>query len=71
VKGRRSIWIKGQGAVEATIIDRAQMPEGFAIAGPAVIESLDSTILVPPPWTARMDANGFVILSLAAASART
>jgi N-methylhydantoinase A len=71
VKGRRSVWIKGEGAVEAAVIDRARMPEGFTVAGPAVIESLDSTILVPPPWTARMDANGFVILSLAAASART
>ena len=31
--------------------------------GPAVIESLESTILVPPAWQARMDDNGFIHLT--------
>jgi N-methylhydantoinase A/oxoprolinase/acetone carboxylase beta subunit len=39
------------------------MPADSSIAGPAVIESLESTILVPPGWRARMTADGFVVLS--------
>jgi N-methylhydantoinase A/oxoprolinase/acetone carboxylase beta subunit len=38
------------------------MPAGVVIAGPAVIEALESTILVPPAWQAEMDHDGFVFL---------
>jgi N-methylhydantoinase A/oxoprolinase/acetone carboxylase beta subunit len=31
--------------------------------GPVVIESLDSTILVPPGWKAEMNADGCVVLT--------
>ena len=40
-----------------------RMPAGLAVSGPAVIESLESTILVPPAWQAAMDDNGFVLLT--------
>ena len=39
------------------------MPAGLLAPGPAVIESLESTILVPPGWQARMDDSGFVHLT--------
>jgi N-methylhydantoinase A/oxoprolinase/acetone carboxylase beta subunit len=39
------------------------MPAGSEAAGPLVIESLESTILVPPGWGARMDEDGFVLLT--------
>jgi N-methylhydantoinase A len=39
------------------------MPSGLKVAGPAVIESLDSTILVPPGWQARINEDGFVLLT--------
>jgi N-methylhydantoinase A/oxoprolinase/acetone carboxylase beta subunit len=39
------------------------MPAGFVAKGPAVIESLESTILVPPGWRARMDEDGFVVMT--------
>jgi N-methylhydantoinase A/oxoprolinase/acetone carboxylase beta subunit len=38
------------------------MPAGFLAAGPAVIESLESTILVPPGWRAAMDGDDFVVM---------
>jgi N-methylhydantoinase A len=59
-KSRREVWFRDTGAVHATVYDRARMAAGFTIAGPAVIESLESTILVPPGWLATMDADGFV-----------
>ena len=39
------------------------MPSGLKVVGPAVIESLESTILVPPGWQARMNEDGFVLLT--------
>jgi N-methylhydantoinase A len=63
VKDRREVWFRSKGALAATVLDRARMPEGALQVGPAVIESLDSTILVPPGWQACMDAQGFVIMT--------
>ena len=63
VKARRRVWFRATGAVEATIFDRARMPAGFTAAGPAVIESLESTILVPPAWRAHMDDAGYIWLT--------
>jgi hypothetical protein len=39
------------------------MPGGLQVTGPAVIESLESTILVPPGWEATMNDDGFVLLN--------
>ena len=43
------------GALETPVYDRATLPAGARIEGPAVIEQLDSTTLVPPGWRARVD----------------
>jgi N-methylhydantoinase A len=61
-KGRRRVWF-GAAGHEAAVLDRAGMPAGFTVVGPAVIESLESTILLPPRWQGRMDENGFVWLA--------
>jgi N-methylhydantoinase A len=63
VKGERAAWFRATGETKAKILDRARMSSGHQTTGPAVIESLESTILVPPGWAARMDADGFIILS--------
>jgi N-methylhydantoinase A len=62
VKARRRLWFRDAGAVEAVVYDRARMPAGLTARGPAVIESLESTILVPPGWQARMNDEGFVVM---------
>jgi N-methylhydantoinase A len=62
VKSRRALWFRAAGEVEADVLDRARMPAGLVVKGPAVIESLESTILVPPGWQARMDEDGFVVM---------
>jgi len=64
VKDKRQIWFRATGSVEATIYDRRRMPSGLAVTGPAVIESLESTILVPPAWQARMNEDGYVLLTV-------
>lgn len=63
LKGERRAWFRATGETTARILDRARIPAGLDTAGPAVIESLESTILVPPGWHAVMDADGFVIMS--------
>jgi N-methylhydantoinase A len=62
VKSRRELWFRATGAVEAAVYDRARLAAGQHVPGPAVIESLESTILVPPAWQARMNDDGFVLL---------
>jgi N-methylhydantoinase A len=62
VKHKRPVWFRETGTVEATIYDRKRMPSDLEVAGPAVIESLESTILVPPGWRAKMNKDGFVLL---------
>ena len=62
IKTRRSLWFRASGAVDAVVLDRARMPAGLVAPGPSVIESLESTILVPPGWQARMNEDGFVVL---------
>jgi N-methylhydantoinase A len=63
VKGKRQLWFRETGVIDATIYDRKRMPAGLEVAGPVVIESLESTILVPPGWQAKMNADGFVLMA--------
>ncbi len=63
VRSRRRMWFRAGGTVDAAILDRRSMPAGYLVAGPAVIELLESTILVPPGWQAAMDQDGFVLLT--------
>ncbi len=62
IKSRRKLWFRDAGEVEADILERARMTAGATAEGPVVIESLESTILVPPGWQAAMDDDGFVIM---------
>jgi N-methylhydantoinase A len=63
IKAKRQVWFRETGVIEAAIYDRQRMPAGLEVAGPVVIESLESTILVPPRWQAKMNEDGFVLLT--------
>ena len=63
VKSKRQLWFHETGAVDGKIYDRRRMPSRMEVAGPVVIESLESTILVPPGWQAKMNEDGFVLLT--------
>jgi N-methylhydantoinase A len=39
------------------------MGEGFAFAGPAIVEQADTTTLVEPGWTGTVDAAGNLLLT--------
>jgi N-methylhydantoinase A len=62
LKCKREVWFRETGALSANVYERSRMPAQMQAAGPAVIESVESTILVPPGWHAKMNADGFVLL---------
>jgi N-methylhydantoinase A len=54
--GSRAVHFDGSGgAVDTPVYVRAGLPAGTKLAGPAVIDQLDSTTLVPPGWRAEVD----------------
>ena len=36
---------------------------GELLPGPAIVEAMDATIVVPPGWIASVDAKGYIRLS--------
>ena len=51
---------------ETAFYDRSRLPVGEPIAGPAILLQADSTTVVPPAWTAEVDASGAIIMQSAA-----
>jgi len=41
---------------------RDSLAAGEALWGPAIIEAMDSTIVVPPGWIAAVDGTGYIRL---------
>ena len=62
-KRSRDVWFATTGFVQADVHWRNGLMAGTAIQGPAIIEALDSTTVVPPGWTARIDELGYIRLT--------
>ncbi|MCB8883703.1 hydantoinase/oxoprolinase family protein [Acidisoma cellulosilytica] len=59
----RAVWFEETGGyVETAILDRFGLLPGQIVAGPAIIEQLDSTTVLPPGWTARAAAGNCLII---------
>jgi N-methylhydantoinase A len=65
VKGKRQVCFGGNVAIEATLFERDWLDVGMTIAGPAVVEQFDSTTVLPPGWTGRIDGFRNLILEKA------
>jgi N-methylhydantoinase A len=52
---RQVVYEHAEGPVEAALYERARLEAGERIAGPAVVEQLDTTILIPPDASAVVD----------------
>ena len=52
------------GEIELPIYARDQAPLGVQLDGPAVIEQYDSTFVLDPDWSAVLDDNGQIIVTL-------
>jgi N-methylhydantoinase A len=50
-----SAWFDKSGPVETTVVHRSKLDPGEVLLGPAIITQFDSTTVVPPRWSARVD----------------
>jgi N-methylhydantoinase A len=60
-KGRRPVYF-GTAFVDTPIFDRATMPAGFRLEGPAVVEEFGSTTVVFPGQQLEVDPHGILIV---------
>ena len=56
----RPVFFPGHGFVETAIMLREQLAPGATIAGPAIVEYMDSTAVVPPEWLLTVLPNGIL-----------
>jgi len=54
---RRPIWFD-DGPVQCPVWERERLPERARLAGPAIVEEFGSTTVLPPGWSASVDAEG-------------
>lgn len=59
----RQVWFDG-GWHNTAIYDRQQLPLDATLKGPAVLEQMDSTIVIEPNCMARSDADGNLIIEV-------
>lgn len=52
---RRQVWFDADEGLDTPVYNRDDLPAGLELAGPAVVEQVDSTVLIPPGTTAEVD----------------
>lgn len=62
-RGTRQVWFRG-GAQATPVYERDELKPGQTLAGPAIIDAPDSTMLVHPGQSARMDEYRNIALTL-------
>ena len=60
-RATRRIWLDGR-PIEARVFDRAALGRGARLAGPAIVEQPDTTVLVPAGHVGEVDRFGNLIL---------
>jgi N-methylhydantoinase A len=59
----RDVWFAATGFVSTPVHWRPGLIAGSVVRGPAIVEAVDSTIVIPPGWIARADEMGFLRLT--------
>ncbi len=67
LKGRRQVYF-AEGRVDCAIYDRDLLLAGDVLDGPAIIEQMDSTTVVPPSARVEVERHGNLIITVSAAS---
>ena len=62
---KRRVWFAGTGFVKTPVYQRDQLRAGWRCSGPAIIEQMDATTVVPPKAKLHNDALGYLHLGLA------
>jgi len=58
----REVWFPEIGSVPCPVHSRDGLCAGEKLTGPAIIEAMDSSIVVQPGWIASVDSNGYIRL---------
>jgi len=56
--GSREVWFPAVGYVRSPVYDRSQLVPGMAFDGPAIVEQMDTTTVIPPSARCRIDDSG-------------
>jgi N-methylhydantoinase A len=60
--GSRLAHFRESGTVRVDVLARDALVSAREYAGPVIIESMDTTVVVPPGWRGRADGRGFLTL---------
>jgi N-methylhydantoinase A len=58
----RPVYFKETGLVGCDVVARDLLGPGSERPGPVIVESMDTTVVVPPGWHLRVDTSGFIFL---------
>lgn len=64
MKGRRKVWYDAGGWQDTPVYDRERLPRGASFQGPAILEQLDTTVVVEPGNRVAIDKLGNLIVSV-------
>jgi N-methylhydantoinase A len=56
----RSAWFAETGFTNCPVHWRDGLAPGTSLTGPAIVEAVDTTVVVPPGWTAAVDQRGYI-----------
>jgi N-methylhydantoinase A len=63
-KAGRQVYFPSVGSyVDCPIYERAKLLADNAVKGPAIVEQADSTLVVPPGWTATTESQGRILMT--------
>jgi len=63
---RRPVWFRTTGFVDTPLYQRRALGAGNLIEGPAIVEQMDSTTVIPPGWCATVAEEGSIQMELQA-----
>lgn len=62
---KRRVWFPDTGFVTTPVYERDRLPAAARIVGPAIVEQMDTTTVVPPRAIVTQDARGYLHMELA------
>src|SRR5262249_11710214 len=66
--GTREVYFEEIGFLECAVVRRASLREAARVQGPAVVEEIDATTLIPPGWNAVVMPGGSLLIARAVAA---
>jgi N-methylhydantoinase A len=59
---RPILWSEKGGFVDTPVFDRSELPIGYRLSGPAILEQFDATAVLPPGANVTADRSGNLVI---------